>query len=79
MTNLHHCINYVLKAFAECAVEELLQKTSDSSYLLLHLMIVSYVAYIPESENSLSVKSGNQIAMSCHMGEIKKGKLFFEN
>lgn len=37
--NLHHCINHALKPLSKCAVEGLLCKTSDSRYVLLHLMI----------------------------------------
>lgn len=54
----------------------LLCKTSDNGYFLLHLVIVSYVTDIPESEDLLSVKRNNHTAMPCYMCEVKKREAF---
>lgn len=71
LENLHCFVNYVLEQLAKGTREGLLRKTSDYRYLLLHVMIASYVADISESENLSSVKRGSQTANLCYMREVK--------
>lgn len=47
-------------------------KTMDKKSLLLHKMVASCVADMLESEDQLSVKRGNQKAMSWHMCKYRK-------
>lgn len=75
LANLRHCVNYVLKHLAECAVEGLLCETSDNKYFVLHLMNPSYVVDIPKPKDRLGVKGGNQTAIPCHLCDVEKGNL----
>lgn len=61
-----------MKPLADVAVEGLLCSTMDKRCLLLHMMVASDVAGIPESEELLSVKRDSKAAMPCHMCEIKE-------
>lgn len=75
LPKLHHCVNYVLKPLLECAVERILSETSNNGYLLLYLMIASYVADLPKSKDFLSVKRCNQTAMQSYVCEDRQRNL----
>lgn len=55
-----------MKKLAECAPEILMCEIYDKQSSMLHLMIASYVADIPEIEGLLSVEPRNQTFMLCH-------------
>lgn len=72
LTNLYCCTSNSVKHFDGCAEEGLLGETRDSKYLLLHLVIASYLNNTPESEDPLSLESQNPKAIACQMSEAKK-------
>lgn len=67
IASLHDCIIVVVEQRAECALKELFSKMYDKWSPLLHLMIASHVADLPESKDLLSVKRGNQTFKPCHI------------
>lgn len=70
LSYLHYCVNHVSKPLTVCAVERLLCKLGEDGFLLLHLIIVSFVADILESEVLLSIKSKNRTVTSWHMCKL---------
>lgn len=60
-------INYVMKPLAKCAEEGLSCTTNDNRFLLFQSMIASHIPDIPEAEDLLIIKRGNQTTMPCHM------------
>lgn len=67
INHLHTCNNNTMKPLADFEKGELLCSTSNARPLLLHPMVVSYVADISKTKYLLSVERGNYTVMPFHI------------
>lgn len=61
-----------MRSLAESTVAGLSCNTNDKRSLPFHLIVASYVAYIPETEDFLSDNRGNQTPIPSHLCNTKR-------
>lgn len=70
--SLQTCINYLMKPFPDSEMEGPICFTTNDRSLLLHQIVSSYAANIPESEDVFSFKEEDRIGMQCNMYKAKR-------
>lgn len=71
----HNSICFALKPLMDEAMGGFIATSADKFKLRLHLVLASYICDIPEAEDSLSVKRGNQTESPCFRCLVRKGNL----
>lgn len=68
---LHNFVSYATKSLAHKTIEDIECNNLDKASFSLHMIAASYVADIPESKDSLSVKKGGLPTIPWHIRELR--------